>query len=189
VKKYEVSGMSCAACSARVEKAVSQVSGVEKCSVNLLTNSMTVEGTADDKDIIRAVEAAGYGAKSSEGAATENKSDALKDTKTPALIKRLVSSSVFLIILMYFSMGHSMMSLPLPQFFEGNAIAVALAQMILCVCVMIINKKFFINGIKGVIHKSPNMDTLVAMGSGASFLWSVAVVFAMMKSGESHLLH
>lgn len=189
MKKYEVSGMSCAACSARVEKAVSQVSGVEKCSVNLLTNSMTVEGTADDRDIIRAVEAAGYGAKSSEGAATENKADALKDTETPALIKRLVSSSVFLLVLMYFSMGHSMLSLPLPSFVDGNAVAVALIQMVLCICVMIINKRFFINGIKGVLHRAPNMDTLVAMGSGASFLWSVAVVFAMIKSGENHLLH
>ena len=190
MKNYDVTGMSCAACSARVEKAVSGVRGVEKCSVNLLTNSMTVEGNAEEKDIIEAVEKAGYKAKSKDGEKTaQSKDDALRDNETPKLIKRLVFSSVFLVVLMYFSMGHSMLSLPLPHFFEGNALAVALVQMLLCICVMIINKKFFINGIKGIINRAPNMDTLVAMGSGASFVWSVAVVFAMTAHNDMHLLH
>ena len=190
MKQYEVSGMSCAACSARVEKAVSALDEVDKCSVNLLTNSMVVEGSADDKTIISAVEKAGYGARL-KGAdkAEETKGDALKDTETPALIKRLVSSSAFLAVLMYFSMGHTMFSLPLPKFFNGNYIAVALVQMLLCVCVMIINKKFFISGIKGAVNKAPNMDTLVAMGSGASFLWSVYIVFEMTSGNAQHLLH
>ena len=181
--------MTCAACSARVEKAVSEVSGVEKCSVNLLTNSMSVEGIAEDKSIIEAVVKAGYGAKVKGAEASDNNSNALEDTETPALIKRLILSAVFLGVLMYFSMGHSMMSLPLPSFFEGNSIAVAIVQMLLCIAVMIINKKFFISGIKGVINKAPNMDTLVAMGSGASFLWSVAVVFQMTSGDSTHLLH
>ena len=189
MKQYEVTGMSCAACSARVEKAVGEVAGVESCSVNLLTNSMTVKGNADDKIIIDAVVKAGYGARVKGDASGKSKADdALEDKETPKLIKRLVSSCVFLVVLMYFSMGH-MMSLPLPEFFEGNPIGVALLQMLLCIAVMIINKKFFISGIKGVINKAPNMDTLVAMGSGASFVWSVAVVFAMTKGDADHLLH
>lgn len=186
MKHFEVTGMSCAACSARVEKAVSQVPGVESCSVNLLTNSMTVQG-GDDKNIIEAVVNAGYGAKV-KGEKAHKSDDTLKDTETPALIKRLISSAMFLVVLMYFSMGH-MISLPLPSFFEGNALAIALVQMLFCIAVMIINKKFFISGIKGVINKAPNMDTLVAMGSGASFIWSVAVVFAMTKGNADHLLH
>ena len=190
MRYYEVSGMSCAACSARVEKAVSTLEGVDVCSVNLLTNSMAVEGSADDNAIISAVEKAGYGAKIKGGSTSDkNKEDELKDTQTPALIKRLVLSSVFLLVLMYFSMGHTMLSLPLPEFFEGNYIANALVQMLLCICVMIINKKFFISGIKGVINKAPNMDTLVAMGSGASFLWSICIVFAMTQGHAEHFLH
>ena len=189
MKQYEVTGMSCAACSARVEKAVGEVAGVESCSVNLLTNSMTVKGNADDKIIIDAVVKAGYGARVKGDVSGKSKADdALEDKETPKLIKRLVSSCVFLVVLMYFSMGH-MISLPLPEFFEGNSIGVALLQMLLCIAVMIINKKFFISGIKGVINKAPNMDTLVAMGSGASFVWSVAVVFAMTKGDAGHLLH
>ena len=180
--------MTCAACSARVEKAVSEVAGVEKCSVNLLTNSMSVEGSAEDKNVIEAVIKAGYGAKVKGAEGADNNSKALEDKETPALIKRLVASSVFLIVLMYFSMGH-MISLPLPSFFAGNSLAVALVQMLLCIAVMIINKKFFISGIKGAINKAPNMDTLVAMGSGASFLWSVAVVFQMTADNSAHLLH
>ena len=172
MKQYNITGMSCAACSARVEKAVGNLQGVESCSVNLLTNSMTVEGSADDKAIIDAVVKAGYGAKvKGEGAESKKTQDELKDTETPVLIKRLVSSSVFLIVLMYFSMGN-MLGLTLPGFFRDNHIAVAVMQMLLCICVMVINRKFFISGIKGVLNKAPNMDTLVAMGSGASFLWS-----------------
>ena len=187
MKQYEVTGMSCAACSARVEKAVSSVAGVESCSVNLLTNSMTVQGSADDKNIIDAVVKAGYGA-SAKGEKKQKSNDTLKDTETPVLVKRLIFSSAFLLVLMYFSMGH-MLSLPLPEFFEGNNIAVALIQMLLCIAVMIINGRFFVSGIKGVVNKAPNMDTLVAMGSGASFIWSVAVTFIMTKGGNDHLLH
>ena len=190
MKQFEISGMSCAACSARVEKAVGTLGGVDKCSVNLLTNSMVVEGSADDADIISAVEKAGYGARiKGESASVKNKEDELEDKQTPALIKRLVFSSVFLLVLMYFSMGHTMLSLPLPKYFEGNYIANALVQMLLCICVMIINKKFFISGIKGALNKAPNMDTLVAMGSGASFLWSVYIVFSMTQGHAEHLLH
>ena len=190
MRQYEISGMSCAACSARVEKAVSALSGVEKCSVNLLTNSMAVEGSADDKTIISAVEKAGYGAKiKGENESADNKSGMLKDKETPVLIKRLIFSSVFLLVLMYFSMGHTMLSLPLPKYFESNYIANALVQMLLCICVMVINKKFFISGIKGAVNKAPNMDTLVAMGSGASFLWSVYIVFQMTQAHGQHLLH
>lgn len=188
MKQYNVTGMTCAACSARVEKAVSEVAGVESCSVNLLTNSMTVEGTADDKSITEAVVKAGYGIKNNSGERASDNEKTLEDTQTPALIKRLIWSSGFLAVLMYFSMGH-MISLPLPSFFEGNSMAVALLQMLLCICVMIINRKFFISGIRGAINKAPNMDTLVAMGSGASFLWSVAVVFQMTVGDSAHLLH
>lgn len=189
MKQYNITGMSCAACSARVEKAVGNLQGVESCSVNLLTNSMTVEGSADDKAIIDAVVKAGYGAKvKGEGAESKKAEDELKDTETPVLIKRLVSSSVFLIVLMYFSMGN-MLGLTLPEFFRDNHIAVAIVQMLLCICVMVINRKFFISGIKGVLNKAPNMDTLVAMGSGASFLWSVYILFKMTSGDGGHLIH
>ena len=188
MKQYNVTGMSCAACSARVEKAVNSLSGVESCCVNLLTGSMIVEGTADDKTIIDAVVKAGYGASVKDENDLQDKNDALTDTETPKLIKRLVSSASFLLVLMYFSMGH-MVGLPLPTFLRDNHIAVAVIQMLLCICVMVINKNFFISGIKGVINKAPNMDTLVAMGSAASFLWSVYVLFMMINDGEAHLLH
>lgn len=189
MKQYNVTGMTCAACSARVEKAVSSLSGVDSCSVNLLTGSMVVEGGADDKTIIDAVVKAGYGASvKGENTKTSNKDDELKDTETPVLIKRLVSSAAFLIVLMYFSMGN-MFGLPLPSFFQENYIAIGIVQMLLCICVMVINKKFFISGAKGAINKAPNMDTLVAMGSGASFLWSVYVLFMMTKGDGHHLLH
>ena len=189
MKQYNVTGMTCAACSARVEKAVSALDGVDSCSVNLLTNSMAVEGTVEDKSIIDAVVKAGYGASvKGENAKAQNKGDELKDTETPVLIKRLVSSSVFLVILMYFSMGN-MFGLPLPSFFSDNYIAIAVMQMLLCVCVMVINKKFFISGLKGAMNKAPNMDTLVAMGSGASFLWSLYVLFMMTKGDGHHLIH
>ena len=188
MKQYNVTGMSCAACSARVEKAVNSLSGVESCCVNLLTGSMIVEGTADDKTIIDAVVKAGYGARVKDENDLQDKNDALTDTETPKLIKRLVSSASFLLVLMYFSMGH-MVGLPLPTFLGDNHIAVAVIQMLLCICVMVINKNFFISGIKGVINKAPNMDTLVAMGSAASFLWSVYVLFMMINDGEAHLLH
>ena len=189
MKQYNVTGMTCAACSARVEKAVLALYGVDSCSVNLLTNSMAVEGTAEDKSIIDAVVKAGYGASvKGESAKAQNKGDALKDTETPILIKRLISSSVFLLILMYFSMGN-MFGLPLPSFFRDNYIAIAVMQMLLCICVMVINKKFFISGLKGALNKAPNMDTLVAMGSGASFLWSVYVLFMMTGGDGHHLIH
>ena len=188
MKQYNVTGMSCAACSARVEKAVNSLSGVDSCCVNLLTGSMIVEGTAEDKAIIDAVVKAGYGASVKDENASQDKSDALTDTETPKLIKRLVSSASFLLVLMYFSMG-PMVGLPLPTFLGDNHIAVAVIQMLLCICVMVINKNFFISGIKGVINKAPNMDTLVAMGSAASFLWSVYVLFMMINDGEAHLLH
>ena len=188
MKQYNVTGMSCAACSARVEKAVNSLSGVDSCCVNLLTGSMIVEGTADDKTIIDAVVKAGYGASVKDENDLQDKNDALTDTETPKLIKRLVSSASFLLVLMYFSMG-PMVGLPLPTFLGDNHIAVAVIQMLLCICVMVINKNFFISGIKGVINKAPNMDTLVAMGSAASFLWSVYVLFMMINDGEAHLLH
>ena len=179
--------MSCAACQARVEKAVSKVEGVDSCSVSLLTNSMGVEGSASPEEIIRAVTDAGYGArlkrddssheaKASSFAADE---DALVDRETPVLKKRLIYSLAFLIVLMYFSMGHMMWGWPIPSFFEGNHIAMGLLQMILAAIVMVINQKFFISGFKGLIHGAPNMDTLVAMGSAASFCWSTYVLFAM----------
>ena len=180
MKQYNVTGMSCAACSARVEKAVSGVSGVTSCSVSLLTNSMGVEGSASDADIIKAVKDAGYGA-SVKGGSKEVSADddALIDTETPAMLKRLVASLVFLIILMYISMGHMMFGAPLPSFMEGNHVMMGLAQLILAAIVMVINQKFFINGFKGLLHRSPNMDTLVAMGSAASFVYSTWALFTM----------
>ena len=179
--QYNVTGMSCAACSARVEKAVSSVDGVSSCSVNLLTNSMGVEGTATSKEIIDAVEKAGYGAslKTKNKKFKSNSDDELKDTQTPKLVKRLVASLLFLAPLMYISMGHMMWGWKLPSFMENNHIAMGLAQMLFAIIIMVINQKFFISGFKGLIHKSPNMDTLVALGSGASFVYSTYALFAM----------
>ncbi|WP_296079195.1 heavy metal translocating P-type ATPase [uncultured Eubacterium sp.] len=179
--QYNVTGMSCAACSARVEKAVSSVDGVSSCSVNLLTNSMGVEGTATSKEIIEAVEKAGYGAslKTKNKKIKSNSDDELKDTQTPKLVKRLVASLVFLAPLMYISMGHMMWGWKLPSFMENNHIAMGLAQMLFAIIIMVINQNFFISGFKGLIHRSPNMDTLVALGSGASFVYSTYALFAM----------
>ena len=192
MKQYTVTGMSCAACSARVEKAVSKVNGVTSCSVSLLTNSMGVEGSATDAQIVEAVEQAGYGA-SPKGTATESENDkannsleqlkaaqdALVDRETPKLRNRLIASLIFLVVLMYFSMGHMMWGWPLPEFFNGNHVAMGLLQLLLTVAVMVINQKFFISGFKGLIHGAPNMDTLVALGSAASFGYSVYALFAM----------
>ncbi|WP_449076714.1 heavy metal translocating P-type ATPase [Ruminococcus sp.] len=180
MKKFNVTGMSCAACSSRVEKAVSKVEGVQSCSVSLLTNSMGVEGSASEESIIAAVEKAGYGA-SVAGAEKKQsaETDQLKDKDTPVLMHRLIASVGFLAVLMYISMGHMMLGWPLPVFFADNHIAMGLAQLLLCVIIMVINQKFFISGFKGLIHRSPNMDTLVALGSGASFVYSVYALFAM----------
>ena len=180
MKKFNATGMSCAACSSRVEKAVSKVEGVQSCSVSLLTNSMGVEGSASDESIIAAVEKAGYGA-SVAGAEKKQsaETDQLKDKDTPVLMHRLIASVGFLVVLMYISMGHMMWGWPLPAFFADNHIAMGLVQLLLCVIIMVINQKFFINGFKGLIHRSPNMDTLVALGSGASFVYSVYALFAM----------
>lgn len=180
MKKFNVTGMSCAACSSRVEKAVSKVNGVKSVSVSLLTNSMGVEGSASDESIIAAVEKAGYGA-SVAGAEKKQsaETDQLKDKDTPVLMHRLIASVGFLVVLMYISMGHMMWGWPLPAFFADNHIAMGLAQLLLCVIIMVINRKFFISGFKGLIHRSPNMDTLVALGSGASFVYSVYALFAM----------
>lgn len=181
MKQFNISGMSCAACSSRVEKAVAGVEGVTSCSVSLLTNSMGVEGTAADAAIIAAVENAGYGA-SLKGEAqnkTNENEEILKDKETPALKKRLIASLGFLAALMYVSMGHMMWGFPLPAALANNHLALGLLQLLLAAVVMVINQKFFISGFKGLIHKSPNMDTLVALGSGASFVWSVYALFAM----------
>ena len=180
MKQYNVTGMSCAACSARVEKAVCTVSGVTSCSVSLLTNSMGVDGSASDADIIKAVRKAGYGA-SVKGAlqAAEKAGDALEDKETPVLKKRLVWSVGFLAVLMYFSMGHMMLDFPIPSFFENNYIGIGILQLLLSAAVMVINQRFFINGFKGIIHKSPNMDTLVALGSAAAFIYSTYSLLAM----------
>lgn len=180
MKKFNVTGMSCAACSSRVEKAVSKVEGVQSCSVSLLTNSMGVEGSASEESIIAAVEKTGYGA-SVAGAEKKQsaETDQLKDKDTPVLMHRLIASVGFLAVLMYISMGHMMLGWPLPNFFTDNHIAMGLVQLLLCVIIMVINRKFFISGFKGLIHRSPNMDTLVALGSGASFVYSVYALFAM----------
>ena len=182
MEQYNVTGMSCAACSARVEKAVSKVEGVTSCSVSLLTNSMGVEGTASPEAIIKAVEEAGYGA-SKKGAETKADTsaseDALADRETPVLRKRLISSLVFLVVLMYFSMGHTMWGWPVPSFFDNNYIALGLVQLLLTIAVMIINQKFFISGFKSLWHRAPNMDTLVALGSGAAFVYSTYALFQM----------
>ena len=183
MEQFNVSGMSCAACSARVEKAVYGVEGVTSCSVNLLTNSMIVDGTADDSSIIEAVQKAGYGiSKKGEEDEAEKENDALADKETPVLLKRLVSSLLFLILLMYLSMGHTMLHLPLPSFFESNPVIIGVLQMLLALTVMIINRKFFINGFKGIVNRSPNMDTLVALGSGAAFVYSTCMLAVMAAS-------
>ena len=198
--QYNVTGMSCAACSARVEKAVSAVPGVSGCSVSLLTNSMGVEGTASPEAIIAAVRDAGYGA-SLKGSASQSNApsvdeDALADRETPKLKRRLLASLGFLIVLMYFSMGHSMWGWPVPSFFSGNPVALGLLQLLLSAIVMVINQKFFINGFKGLLHRAPNMDTLVALGSSSSFIYSTYALFAMSGAqargdmqGAAHYLH
>lgn len=188
MEQFNVTGMSCAACSARVEKAVKKVPGVTGCSVSLLTNSMGVEGTASDAAIIRAVQDAGYGASpkkagtASAASGTGADLDALTDHETPKLKRRLIASLGFLLVLMYFSMGHMMWGWPLPHWFDGNHIAMGLVQLLLAGIVMVINQKFFISGFKGLLHGSPNMDTLVAMGSMASFVWSTYALFAMTRA-------
>ena len=195
MEQFNVTGMSCAACSARVEKAVKQVPGVTGCSVSLLTNSMGVEGTATDAAIIQAVQQAGYGAspKNATAASTSADLDALADHETPKLKRRLIASLGFLLVLMYFSMGHMMWGWPLPRWFEGNHIAMGLVQLLLAGIVMVINQKFFISGFKGLVHRSPNMDTLVAMGSMASFVWSTYALFAMtdaqLHGDEAQVMH
>ena len=188
MEQFNVTGMSCAACSARVEKAVKKVPGVTSCSVSLLTNSMGVEGTASDAAIIRAVQDAGYGASpkktgtASAAPGTSADLDALTDHETPKLKRRLIASLGFLLVLMYFSMGHMMWGWPLPHWFDGNHIAMGLVQLLLAGIVMVINQKFFISGFKGLLHGAPNMDTLVAMGSMASFVWSTYALFAMTRA-------
>ncbi len=193
MEKYIVTGMSCAACQARVEKAVGKVEGVESCSVSLLTNSMAIEGTADSERIIKAVEDAGYGASlfndkdrnaqdESSGYDYSREEEVLRDKETPILKKRLLYSVGFLLVLMYFSMGHMMFGLPLPGFMEGNHVAMGLVQMLLAIIIMVINKKFFISGFKGLIHGAPNMDTLVALGSAASFAYSLVYLFIMTSA-------
>lgn len=184
MKQYNVTGMSCAACSARVEKAVSGVNGVENCAVNLLTNSMGVEGTASDEAIIAAVEKAGYGAslKTGDKKSKAMPDDELKDTQTPKIRNRLIWSVIFLAPLMYISMGHMMWGWKLPAFMQDNHIAMGLAQLLLTVIIMVINQKFFINGFKGIIHRSPNMDTLVALGASASFAYSTVQLFLMTSA-------
>ncbi|MBQ6797963.1 MAG: heavy metal translocating P-type ATPase [Oscillospiraceae bacterium] len=193
MEQYQVTGMSCAACSARVEKAVSAVPGVTACSVSLLTNSMGVEGTASAQDIIAAVQAAGYGAapRGSAPAAAAAEADPLEDRETPVLKRRLFASLGFLLVLMYLSMGHTMWGWPLPAFFEGNPIAIGLTQLLLSAIVMLINQKFFRSGFKALWNKAPNMDTLVALGSAASFVYSVYALFAMTAdpAEAAHWLH
>ncbi len=184
MEQYTVTGMSCAACSSRVEKAVSKVAGVNACSVSLLTNAMGVEGTAKPEDIIKAVEEAGYGAMPKNNAVQKNALDAsqedlLADKETPVLKQRLIYSLGFLIVLMYLSMGHMMWGFPVPSILEGNHIAMGLIQLLLTISVMVINQKFFISGFKSLFHKSPNMDTLVALGSTAAFVYSTYALFAM----------
>ena len=187
MEQYNVTGMSCAACSARVEKAVKKVPGVTSCSVSLLTNSMGVEGTASPAAILSAVQEAGYGASPKNASASKTSGasadlDALADHETPKLKRRLIASLGFLLVLMYFSMGHMMWGWPLPHWFDGNHVAMGLVQLLLAGIVMVINQKFFINGFKGLIHGAPNMDTLVALGSMASFVWSTYALFAMTRA-------
>ena len=187
MEQYNVAGMSCAACSARVEKAVRKVPGVTSCSVSLLTNSMGVEGTATPAAIVQAVQEAGYGASpktvgAAQAASANADLDALADHETPKLKRRLFASLGFLLVLMYFSMGHMMWGWPLPHFFDGNHVAMGLVQLLLAGIVMVINQKFFISGFKGLVHGAPNMDTLVALGSMASFVWSTYALFAMTRA-------
>lgn len=184
MKQYNVTGMSCASCVARVEKAVNKVEGVTSCSVNLLTNSMSVDGDVNSSDVISAVEKAGYGASLKGNSSKENKTndEPLKDTETPKLKKRLFSSLIFLLLLMYISMGHMMWGFPLPSILANNHIAMGLIQLLLTGIIMVINQKFFISGFKALIHRSPNMDTLVALGAGASFIYSVYSLFAMTNA-------
>ena len=200
MRKFQVTGMSCAACSTRVEKAVGGLEGVTSCAVSLLTNSMSVEGRATDEEIIKAVENAGYGAsldgQKESGYIRSSQEEALKDKETPILKRRLFSSLGFLLVLMYFSMGHVMWGWPVPDYFASNPAALGLLQLLLTIIIMIINQKFFINGFKGLLHKAPNMDTLVALGSGASLVYSVYALFAMtteMANGNMmeahHYLH
>ena len=195
MRQYSVTGMSCAACAARVEKAVNSVPGVDSCSVNLLTNSMGVEGAAGDSDIIKAVTDAGYGArpkaKGNDAGSRQAVEDELSDRETPVLRKRLIASIVFLIPLLYLSMGHMMWEWPLPPFYDDNHVAMGLTQLVLTGIIMVINQKFFINGIRSLIHRAPNMDALVALGSSAAFLWSLFVLFAMTRAsadGNSDLV-
>ncbi len=184
MKQYNVTGMSCAACSARVEKAVNAVEGVTSCSVSLLTNSMGVEGTATEEEIISAVKKAGYGAsvKGENKSKNPSKDDELKDRETPLLKKRLISSVIVLLVLMYFSMGHMMFGFPLPSFFNGNHVAMGLVELLLTIVIMVINRRFFISGTKALLNRAPNMDTLVSLGASAAFIYSVVVLFAMTKS-------
>ena len=185
MEQYNVNGMSCAACSARVEKAVSKLEGVTSCSVSLLTNSMSVEGTASDDEIIKAVSDAGYSASKkslSKDDLSHKDDDALKDTETPKILKRLIVSVIFLLALMYISMGHMMWNFPLPSFLAENHVAMGLSQLLLTAIIMVINQKFFISGFKGLIHLAPNMDTLVALGSGAAFVYSTYALFAMTSA-------
>ena len=195
MKQFTVTGMSCAACQARVEKAVSGVEGVTSCSVSLLTNSMGVEGTASDEAVIQAVENAGYGAALKDGAAGAGASgqkgsysaklaaeeDALKDRETPVLRRRLLLSLGFLLTLMYFSMGVHMLGLPVPSILRGNPVGMGLVQLVLAAIVMVINQKFFINGFKSLFHGAPNMDTLIALGSAASFVYSTVMLLVMTR--------
>ena len=191
MEQFAVSGMTCAACSARVEKAVSSVKGVSSCTVNLLTNSMKVEGIATQNEIISAVEKAGYGArllnesKGNRQSSISQKEELLKDVNTPILIKRLVFSAVFLLALMYVSMGHMMWSFPLPKFLEESHVSIALLEMILAEVIMLINRKFFTSGFRALVHRSPNMDSLVALGSGASFVYSLCMLFLMIHHAEA----
>ena len=203
MEQYTVTGMTCAACQARVEKAVGKVAGVESCSVSLLTNSMGVTGTASAAEIIKAVTDAGYGASLKGGGKDSGRrnsslsrlaeqEEALKDHQTPKLRKRLIVSLIFLLILMYFSMGHMMLHLPVPSFFHENPIALGLLQLLLAAIVMVINQKFFISGYKSLFHGSPNMDTLIALGSSAAFGYSTVMLFAMtgaQLSGDPELVH
>ena len=189
MEQYNVTGMSCAACSARVEKAVSKVPGVTSCSVSLLTNSMGVEGTASAADIISAVEAAGYGASEKghhaaeqagkSGVSIAEAEDSLKDRETPKMKQRLIASICFWVPLMYISMGHMMWNWPLPSVLADNHMAIGLIELLLTTAVMVVNQKFFVSGFKGLIHGAPNMDTLVALGAGASYVYSLYALFAM----------
>ena len=192
MKHFDVTGMSCAACSARVEKAVKEVPGVTECTVSLLTNSLSVNGSADEGAIIAAVERAGYGA-SAKGANKAAQEEELKDKSTPQLKRRLIWSVGFLMILMYFSMGHMMWGWPLPKFYNGNHVAMGLTQLLLTVIIMVINQRFFISGFKGFIHRAPNMDTLVSLGAAAAFVYSTYALFAMtdaqVKGNEELVMH